>query len=78
MDVVLIMVCVSAYIGLLAQSRVKEDGIKWLSLALATGGIVLSFESGLSATAVTILAISQFVVWIYSATNLLRSLGANI
>lgn len=78
MDTALLVVCVGAYLGLLAQARIKEDSIKWLSLALATGGMILSLESGLSATAITILFISQFIVWIYSAINVLRSFGGDV
>lgn len=78
MDTALLVVCVGAYLGLLAQARIKEDSIRWLSLALATGGMILSLESGLSATAITILFISQFIVWIYSAINVLRSFGGDV
>lgn len=78
MDTALLVVCVGAYLGLLAQARIKEDSIRWLSLALATGGMILSLESGLSATAVTILFISQFIVWIFSAINVLRSFGGDV
>lgn len=78
MDTALLVVCVGAYLGLLAQARIKEDSIKWLSLALATGGMILSLESGLSATAITILFISQFIVWIYSAISVLRSFGGDV
>lgn len=78
MDTALLVVCVGAYLGLLAQARIKEDSIRWLSLALATGGMILSLESGLSATAITILFISQFIVWIYSAIGVLRSFGGDV
>ncbi len=78
MDTALLVVCVGAYLGLLAQARIKEDSIRWLSLALATGGMILSLESGLSATAITILFISQFIVWIYSAISVLRSFGGDV
>lgn len=78
MDTALLVVCVGAYLGLLAQARIKEDSIRWLSLALATGGMILSLESGLSATAITILFISQFIVWIFSAINVLRSFGGDV
>ena len=78
MDSALLVVCVGAYLGLLAQARIKEDSIRWLSLALATGGMILSLESGLSATAITILFISQFIVWIYSAIGVLRSFGGDV
>lgn len=75
METVLIVVCVAAYVGLLAQTRVKEDSIKWLTLGLSTGGMVLALESGLSSAAVVTLIVSQFIVWIYSAVNILRSYG---
>ena len=78
MDTALLVVCVGAYLGLLAQARIKEDSIRWLSLALATGGMILSLESGLSATAITILFISQFIVWIFSAISVLRSFGGDV
>lgn len=78
MDTALLVVCVGAYLGLLAQARIKEDSIRWLSLALATGGMILSLESGLNATAITILFISQFIVWIYSAIGVLRSFGGDV
>ena len=77
METVLIVVCVAAYVGLLAQTRVKEDSIKWLTLGLATGGMVLALESGLSSAAVVTLTVSQFIVWIYSAVNVLRSYGGD-
>lgn len=75
MDTVVIVVCVAAYVGLLAQTRVREDSIKWLTLALSTGGMVLALESGFTTSAVVILTVSQFVVWIYTAVSLLRAYG---
>lgn len=77
MDTVLIVVCVAAYVGLLAQTRVKEDSVKWLTLGLSTGGMVLALESGLTTAAVVVLAVSQFIVWIYTAISLLRAYGGD-
>lgn len=77
MDTVLIVVCVAAYVGLLAQTRVKEDSVKWLTLGLSTGGMVLALESGLTTAAVVVLAVSHFIVWIYTAISLLRAYGGD-
>lgn len=78
MDTVVIVVCVAAYVGLLAQTRVKDDSVKWLTLGLSTGGMVLALESGFTTTAVVVLTVSQFIVWIYTAISLLRAYGGDV
>lgn len=56
----------------------NDDAIAWLTVTLASGGIVMALESGLNTTATIILTISQFIVWIYSILRIFKTLGGDV
>lgn len=79
MDAALLLICISSFIGLIAQARFSnDDAITWLTISLSAGGIVMALESGLNTTATIILTISQFIVWIYSILRIFKTLGGDV
>lgn len=79
MDAALLLICISSFVGLIMQARFSnDDAITWLTVTLASGGIVMALESGLNTTATIILTISQFIVWIYSILRIFKTLGGDV
>ena len=76
MDMVIISVLISSYVGLLAQYKIKVDAVRWLTVCLGLVGMVMVLESGwTSVGAVTGLSISAGIPVVYSLIGILYSGG---
>lgn len=72
MDALIITVLICSYVGLLAQYKIKNDAIRWLTSCLGLVGLVMVIESGWNSTAaVTGLAISAGICVLYSLTGVI-------
>lgn len=69
---------IASLVGVVVQSKFKDEPILWVTIALSTGGLILSATSGLGVTEMTILCVVEFIAWIFSAMNLFRMWGAKV
>lgn len=72
MDAVIIMALICSYVGLLAQSKISGDGLRWLTVCLGIVALLMVLESGWdSVPAVTGLSISAGITVLYSLAGII-------
>lgn len=72
MDALVIMALICSYVGLMAQYRIKGDGLRWLTVCIGVVALLMVLESGWdSVPAVTGLSISAGITVLYSLLGIL-------